>query len=634
MFIFTQLLRPNRSVFTFLNALVLLLFLVLSGLSVFAQPPSKLWDKTIGGNSYEDKVKVIPTSDGGYIVAGSSSSDASGNKSENSKGSYDYWVIKLNDAGVKQWDKTIGGNGADFFADIQQTSDGGYILAGDSQSGVSGDKSKGSLSQDVWIVKLSASGGIEWENTLGGDSGESAGEIRQTADGGYIFISSSFSGLSGDKTEPSRGSFDLWVVKLNSNGSKAWDHTYGGSDYEMNGSISLTTDGGCIIGGISGSGISGDKTQANFGQTDYWILKLSSTGTKEWDRSFGGDNSDFIRCVAQTPSGDYLAAGFSYSGISGNKSANNVAYPLSSVDFWVVKIDPFGNQIWDKTYGRGTFEELTSLAITFDGGFVLGGWSLPVSPTGPFDFDYWLTKLSPDGDYQWDKSLAGPEEDRLYSVQPTSDLGYILAGYSYSGAGPDKSENNNGDRDFWIIRLDTDPLPVTLATFSATKEGNTAFLQWKTTSESASSEFEIQHSLDGKQWQRIGSVAAAGESNSDKTYQFVHTEPVNGQNNLYRLKMIDIDGTFTLSKINALLFDQKNPGRIYPNPAASGQLTVDVKNWASVKKVQINTLNALTVYDSGNKPQQAIDIHNLPTGIYLLKVFRKDGTSEQFRFIR
>lgn len=601
MFIFTQLLRPNRSVFTFLNALVLLLFLVLSGLSVFAQPPSKLWDKTIGGNSYEDKVKVIPTSDGGYIVAGSSSSDASGNKSENSKGSYDYWVIKLNDAGVKQWDKTIGGNGADFFADIQQTSDGGYILAGDSQSGVSGDKSKGSLSQDVWIVKLSASGGIEWENTLGGDSGESAGEIRQTADGGYIFISSSFSGLSGDKTEPSRGSFDLWVVKLNSNGSKAWDHTYGGSDYEMNGSISLTTDGGCIIGGISGSGISGDKTQANFGQTDYWILKLSSTGTKEWDRSFGGDNSDFIRCVAQTPSGDYLAAGFSYSGISGNKSANNVAYPLSSVDFWVVKIDPFGNQIWDKTYGRGTFEELTSLAITFDGGFVLGGWSLPVSPTGPFDFDYWLTKLSPDGDYQWDKSLAGPEEDRLYSVQPTSDLGYILAGYSYSGAGPDKSENNNGDRDFWIIRLDTDPLPVTLATFSATKEGNTAFLQWKTTSESASSEFEIQHSLDGKQWQRIGSVAAAGESNSDKTYQFVHTEPVNGQNNLYRLKMIDIDGTFTLSKINALLFDQKNPGRIYPNPAASGQLTVDVKNWASVKKVQINTLNALTVYDSGNR---------------------------------
>ncbi|MBE8971461.1 T9SS type A sorting domain-containing protein, partial [Nostocales cyanobacterium LEGE 12452] len=152
--------------------------------------------------------------------------------------------------------------------------------------------------------------------------------------------------------------------------------------------------------------------------------------------------------------------------------------------------------------------------------------------------------------------------------------------------------------------------------------------------ESASSEFEIQHSLDGKQWQRIGAVAAAGESNSDKTYQFVHKEPVNGQNNLYRLKMIDNDGTFAFSKINALLFDQKNPGRIYPNPAAAGQLTVDVKNWGSVKKVQISTLNALTVYDSGHNPQQIIDINNLPTGIYMVKVFKKDGTSEQFRFVR
>lgn len=633
MFISTRLFRPHNPGSIFFCVFALFLFFFSPGSFVSAQPPSKLWDKTIGGSGYEYQVKVIPTSDGGYMVAGSSSSNASGDKSENSKGNLDYWLIKLSASGIKQWDKTIGGNGADFLADVRQTSDGGYILAGSSQSGLSGDKSKGSLSQDVWIVKLSASGSIEWDNTLGGSDGESVQEIRQTADGGYIFISDSFSGIGGDKTEPSRGSFDLWVVKLNANGSKAWDRTYGGSDYEMNGSMSLTADGGCIIGGMSGSGIGGDKTQANFGQPDYWILKLSSSGAKEWDRTFGGDNSDFFKRIVQTPSGDYLAAGDSYSGISGNKSADRKA--PSSRDFWVVKVDGNGNKIWDKTYGRGgQYDELTSLAITFDGGFVLGGWSLALDPKEDFDFDYWLTKLSPDGAYQWDKSLAGPKQDVLYSVQPTSDLGYILGGHSYSDASPDKSENNNGDGDFWIIKLATDPLPVTLAAFSAAKESNTALLQWKTTSETASSEFQIQHSIDGKQWQSIGSLAAAGESSTDKNYQFVHARPVDGRNNLYRLKMIDTDGSFAFSTIKSIFFGRRNAGRIYPNPAAAAQLTVDVQNWESVQKVQISSISALTVYDSGQQPQQTIDINNLAVGTYILKVFKKDGTSELFRFVR
>ncbi|MDR6809464.1 hypothetical protein J2Y45_000217 [Dyadobacter sp. BE34] len=632
MFISTRLLRPHKSGLPFLCAFALLLLFVSSGSFILAQPPSKVWDKTIGGDSYEDGVKAIPTSDGGFIIGGYSFSNVSGEKSENDKGLGDYWVVKLDASGNKQWDKTIGGNSADYLADIRQTSDGGYILAGSSQSNASGDKKENNVGQDAWIVKLSSSGSIEWESTIGGDSGDDAQSIVQTADGGYIFVGYSYSGISGDKSEASKGDSDYWVVKLNSDGTKAWDKTYGGSSYETPFSISVTADGGYIIGGTSGSGISGDKSQANFGQTDLWVLKLSSTGQKEWDKSFGGDNQENVGIVTQTPNGDYLLASYTSSGISGNKSADNQA--PSSTDFWVVKMDGEGNKIWDKTYGGGRYSRLTSMALTYDGGFALGGWSLPNVPTGPFDFDYRLIRLSSDGIYQWETSFAGPEEDRLYSVQQTPDRGYILAGYSYSGIGPDKSETNTGDRDFWIIRLATDPLPVTLAAFSASKESSTALLQWKTTSESASSEFEIQHSLDGRQWQRIGSVAAAGESNNDKTYRFVHTEPVNGQNNLYRLKMIDTDGTFAFSKINALLFNQKNLGRIYPNPAASGQLTVDVKNWASVKNVQISTLNALTVYDSGQNPQQSIDINNLSTGIYMLKVFKKDGTSEQFRLVR
>lgn len=632
MFFFTRLLRPNGSAFTFLSAFALFLFFVSPGSFVFAQVPAKLWDKTIGGASWEDEVAALPTSDGGYVLGGTSISNASGQKSENSKGSVDYWVVKLDASGNKQWDKTIGGTGADFLSDIQKTSDGGYILAGSSQSSASGDKSENSISQDVWIVKLSASGSIDWENTLGGSSGESVQEIRQTTDGGYVFIAYSSSGISGDKTEASRGDSDFWVVKLNANGSKAWDRTYGGSSYEMGGSISLTADGGYIIAGETGSGISGDKSQAGFGLTDYWVLKLSSTGDKQWDKTFGGDNQDNLQAVLQTGSGDYLVAGYTSSGITGNKSAGSVGDP--SVDYWVIKVDANGNKIWDKTYGGGIYDRMTSITLTFDGGFALGGWSLPSDATGPFDWEYTIIRLSADGIQQWAQSFGGPEEDRLYSVQQTPDRGYILAGYSYSGIGPDKSQNNTGDRDFWIIRLAGDPLPVTLTTFSATKEGNTALLRWKTTSEISSSEFEIQHSLNGKQWNAIGSVAAAGESNTDKTYHFVHSEPTSGQNNLYRLKMIDTDGTFALSGIKSLFFGKKGAGRIYPNPAMAGQLAVDVHNWESVKKVQISTISTLTVYDSGSKPQQTIDVNRLPAGIYILKVFKKDGTSEQFRFVR
>lgn len=148
MFFFTRLLRPRGSAFTFLSAFALLFFLS-SGSFVFAQAPAKLWDKTIGGSSWEDEVTALPTIDGGYILGGSSISNASGNKSENNKGETDYWVIKLDASGNKQWDKTIGGNSADYLSDIRQTSDGGYILAGSSQSGASGDKSENSVGQDV-----------------------------------------------------------------------------------------------------------------------------------------------------------------------------------------------------------------------------------------------------------------------------------------------------------------------------------------------------------------------------------------------------------------------------------------------------------------------------------------------------
>src|SRR5690606_30205257 len=177
---------------------------------------------------------------------------------------------------------------------------------------------------DLWIVKLDASGAIEWQNTIGGNSQEkiqSRGTgILLTTDGGYLVACDSNSNISGDKTENSNGEFDYWVVKLNATGEIEWQNTIGGSDVEIFGSISNTSDGGYILGGTSDSGISGDKTENSKGGADYWVIKLNSSGNIEWQNTIGGNGSDLLEEVKTTTDGGFILGGWSASGISGDKS--------------------------------------------------------------------------------------------------------------------------------------------------------------------------------------------------------------------------------------------------------------------------------------------------------------------------
>ena len=161
-----------------------------------------------------------------------------------------------------QWQNTIGGSGYDYLHSIQQTSDGGYVLGGTSNSNISGDKTDSSQgSYDYWVVKLDASGVIQWQNTIGGSGFDRLFSIQQTSDGGYVLGGYSYSNISGDKTENSQGSADYWVVKLDSSGTIQWQNTIGGSGWDMLYSIQQTSDGGYVLGGYSDSNISGDKTE-------------------------------------------------------------------------------------------------------------------------------------------------------------------------------------------------------------------------------------------------------------------------------------------------------------------------------------------------------------------------------------
>ena len=216
---------------------------------------------------------------------------------------------------------------------------------------------------------------IEWQNTIGGNNADKLRSLIQTSDGGYLLGGYSASGISGDKTEASLIYFDYWIVKLDAFGSIEWQNTIGGSNEDVLNSVIQTTDGGYLLGGYSESGISGDKTEAWLGGADYWVVKLDDTGNIEWQNTIGGSNTDIIYSVIQTLDGGYLLGGYSSSGISVDKTEAN----LGGADYWVVKLDATGNIEWQNTIGGSSFDYLYSVIQTSDGGYLLGGGQLPAS---------------------------------------------------------------------------------------------------------------------------------------------------------------------------------------------------------------------------------------------------------------
>ncbi len=396
------------------------------------------------------------TNDGGYILGGFSNSSISGDKTENCIGGYDYWIVKLDSSGGIQWQNTIGGNETDIIYSIQQTTDGGFICGGNSNSDISGDKTENSNGlDDYWIVKIDSSGNIQWQNTIGGSNYDNLRCIRQSNDGGYICGGSSHSGISGDKTENNVGSGDYWVVKLDSIGNIQWQNSIGGNLDEELTSIQATIDGGYICGGASRSSASGDKTENSLGQWDYWILKLDSLGNIIWQNTIGGDSLDNLNSVQQTNDGGYILGGFSNSGISGDKTENSYGH----YDYWLVKVDSLGNIMWQRTIGGNAYDDLFTVQQTLDSGFLCGGYSASSISGNKTEYssgngDFWIVKLNFSGNIEWQNSIGGSMNDLLYSLYQTADGNYISSGVSGSNISGDKAENSlGGGWDFWVVKL-------------------------------------------------------------------------------------------------------------------------------------------------------------------------------------
>jgi len=345
--------------------------------------------KTFGGDTTDYAYSVQQTSDGGYIVAGETRSFGAG--------SSDAFLLKTDASGNLQWAKTFGGGNWDYAYSVQQTSDGGYIVAGYTLS-------FGAGLSEVFLLKTDALGNLQWAKTFGGSSGDVAYSVQQTIDGGYIVAGYTYSfgaGLS-----------EVFLLKTDASGNLQWAKTFGGSYYDYALSVQQTSDGGYIV--------AGETRSFGAGGSDVFLLKTDASGNLQWAKTFGGSYVDSAFSVQQTSDGGYIVAGGTYS------------FGAGSSDVFLLKTDASGNLQWAKTFGGSSNDRAYSVQQTSDGGYIVAGYTRSFGAGG----DVFLLKTDASGNLQWAKTFGGGDYDRTYSVQQTSDGGYIVAGRTSSfGAG-------------------------------------------------------------------------------------------------------------------------------------------------------------------------------------------------------
>jgi len=391
---------------------------------------NELWNRrfrTVGGRDGANIVKQ--TTDGGYIIAGTTGY----------QGNIDAWIIKTDADGMKQWNRTFIGIGYDEVYSVFQSSDGGFVIAGHTttQDG----------SHDAWLIKTDATGNESWSRTFGGGKYDSARSVQQTSDGGYIIAGSTDSyGYGADRNYVDGMVYfdvwwDAWLIKTDANGNEQWNKTFGAAGNDQVYSVQQTSEGDYILAGKTSS--------YGAGRLDFWLIKVGSkdvgmapskdiatTNNKspekvvfdglsmQWSKTFGIPyKHDWAESVQQTSDGGYMLAGR-----TGAKST-------SRSDVLIIKADTNGNEQWNRTYGGGEHDSAHSVKQTSDGGYVIAGFT---DSFGAGNSDVWLFKVDPNGNQQWSKTFGGTKSDGAFTVQLTSDGGYIVAGCTYShGAASD-----------------------------------------------------------------------------------------------------------------------------------------------------------------------------------------------------
>lgn len=420
-------------------------------LSVCAQP-SVVWQKLIGGSGFEAATNILQTADGGFITIATTSSndfDIVGNH-----GSWDIVVMKFNASGIITWKKCYGGPGNEHAASIQKTTDGGYIICGTTDA-VGGDVTVCHGYHDIWVFKITGTGILVWEKSFGGTNYDEGGSIEQTTDGGYI-ISGSSQSIEFNGCGPN----SCWLAKLTATGVIEWQRCFatrveGMYAYSSSGGaatkIIQTADGGYLLTAATLP----DPIHSIV--DDFWVVKFDGSGVIEWEKRFGGSRDDRSFSVIQTTAGDYVIIGNIQ---SANGDVTNAYTDGFTYDGWIVKISSTGNLLWQKVVGGTKWEFLQSIQETSDGGYIVcgatdstdGNVGEHIGDIG--SLDAWLIKISDTGNMEWNKLLGGLYTDQAIGCIQNTDGDYILCGTSNSVNG-DLSNNHGccGTTDIWIAKV-------------------------------------------------------------------------------------------------------------------------------------------------------------------------------------
>jgi len=371
-----------------MKSLLCVLSVLFLSIACSAQPqaPDTLWTRTFGGDSLDIGFSVLQTSDGGFIVTGETFSYGIGNG--------DVYLIKTDSQGNELWYNTFGGSAEEWGRTIKQTLDGGYIIIGVTES-------FGAGSWDVYLIKTDSQGDEQWQRTFGGSDCDEGYDVLQTSDGGYILV--------GETGSYGAGAYDVYLIRTDGQGNQQWFRTFGGSDEDEGYSIQHTFEDGFIITGWTLSYGAGDR--------DIYLIKTDSQGNQQWYNTFGGNGIDEGHCIQQTLDGGFII------------TAATSSYGAGNMDVYLLKIDSQGNQQWSNTFGGVECDGGFDVQHITDDGFIIMGltWSF-----GAGDCDVYLIRTDSQGDELWNETFGGSDFDGGYSVQQTSDGGFIIVGGSES----------------------------------------------------------------------------------------------------------------------------------------------------------------------------------------------------------
>jgi hypothetical protein len=385
----------------FVRQKIVLLSLIISlhAANLLAQAPDTIWTRTYGGSGDDRANSVCETSDGGFIIAGST----------NSSDQRDVYIIKTNFAGDTLWTRTYGGEDWDEAKSIQQSFDGGYIITGSTYS-------FGAGGGDLYLIKIDSNGDTLWTKTYGGEDWDGGISVQNTIDGGYVIL--------GYTESFGNGYRDIWFLKTNESGDTLWTKTFGGAYSDMPGSVQQTSDEGYVIVG---------STDLIPYMTFVYLIKTDADGNVIWSHLLSVVDAVFVRAVEQTPDGGYIIGVSSFS------------YSDSDWDIYLLKTYSNGDSAWARIYGGAEWDQVFSVELTSDGGYMIAGYT---ESFGAGSEDFYIIKTDSFGDEIWSAVYGGSSMDICFSARQISDEGYIMVGDTHSFG--------EGNGDVWLIRLDSE----------------------------------------------------------------------------------------------------------------------------------------------------------------------------------